>query len=215
MTATRLFLGGTFDPVHTGHMRLALECQAQLQAELYFVPCKAPVHKAEPQIATEHRLRMLELAVEELNRVSYSTSFALEPCELSRAQPSYSTATLAYLRTLYPHDTLVWIIGMDSWLGLNQWHQWQNLTEHANLLVVNRPGFEAGQGLAPEQAQWLEGKVTTVDALPKAGAVCFVQTSPMAVASSHLRNLVSRGQSSAFLVCEPVRHYMQTHQLYR
>ena len=135
------YFGGTFNPVHIGHARLALECQASMNAPFHFVPCANPPLKAQPQVSAEQRLAMLELLVNELNAFE-EPRFDIEPWELNQEGRSYTVRTLKYLRETYPTRPLAWVIGMDSFAELHRWHQWQELCDLANLVVFNRPGHK-------------------------------------------------------------------------
>lgn len=208
----RLYLGGTFNPVHLGHMRLALECRAQFKlARLAFVPARVPPHKKTPKISNQYRLDMLAMAVLELNAIA-GDYFEMNTSEMERQGASYTVDTLAHLRKLYSNDTLVWIIGMDSWLSLNTWHNWRGLLDYGNLLVVNRPGFASD--VPQELADFATGKVFAPNELPVKGGIAFVNTTPMNIASSNIRQLVRQAHSPAFLVSEPVRQFINQHQLY-
>ncbi len=211
----RLFLGGTFNPVHIGHIRLALECQWQTGArQVDFVPCRLPPHKPEPGVSSRHRVNMLELAVDELNRLpGIDARFAVEQSELQRDGPSYTVDSLAHLRRLYPDESLSWIIGMDSLVQLEQWYNWQSLTDHANLLVVNRPGSDVPA--AGQLDWWLAQRRCAVEQLPVKGGVAFLTTTPLAVSSTAIRRQVYLHQSPAYLVTDVVRNYIATHYLYQ
>ena len=211
----RLFLGGTFNPVHIGHIRLALECQWRTGAShVHFVPCRLPPHKPEPSVSPRHRVNMLEQVAEELNQLPDTNArFAVDQNELQRDGPSYTVDSLAYLRRLYPDEPLSWIIGMDSLAQLEQWYNWQSLTDHANLLVVNRPGYDVpGAG---QLDWWLAQRRCDVEQLPIKGGVAFISTTPLAVSSTAIRRQVYSRQSPAYLVTDVVRDYIATHHLYQ
>ncbi len=209
---TRLFLGGTFNPIHIGHLRMALAACEQCSAHgVTFVPLRQPPHKTAPVISDAHRLAMLKLAVGELNTLSVG-QFEIATLELERTGPSYTVDTLAALRAQYPSDRLAWVIGQDSWANLHTWHQWQRLLEFANLVVVNRPG--AADGFAPGVSA-VVGQPVAACALGASGAVAFVSMPPVSVASTDIRTAVQKGQTPAYLVCEPVRQYIHSEKLYR
>jgi nicotinate-nucleotide adenylyltransferase len=207
MANRTLYLGGTFNPVHIGHTRLALECYLHTGAEVVFVPCADPPHKAAPGITTAHRLAMLQLAIDELNAtVAGQGGFRLDLCELERSGLSYTFDTLHHLRRLDPYGVLVWVIGMDSLVNLNSWHRWRELTDLANLLVI-KP--EAG-----EVAQWLRERECAAEQFGARGGVAFLDTSPVSVSSSALRQQLALGVPGKYLVPEPVCAYIRSHQLY-
>jgi len=196
-------------------MRLALECQWQTGAtQVYFVPCRLPPHKPEPGTSPQHRVNMLELAAQALNALpDINACFSVEQNELQREGPSYTVDSLAYLRSLYPDETLSWIIGMDSLASLEQWYNWQCLTDHANLLVVNRPGYNVP--VSGQLDWWLAQRRCTIEQLPAQGGVAFLTTTPLAVSSTAIRRQVFLRQSPAYLVTDAVRDYIATHHLYQ
>lgn len=214
MAGARLFLGGTFNPVHVGHLRLALECGVQLRPESFsFLPCRLPPHKTAPSVSAQQRLHMLNLAVAELNEVAPWAQFQVDKSELEREGPSYTITTLETLRSLYPQNSLVWVIGMDSLANLDQWFCWRGLTEWANLLVINRPGW-----LRPESgpvAEWLENKVYPVTELGLKGRVAFMDTTALAISSTSIRHQLAAGISGHYLLADPVRQYIEQQGLYQ
>ena len=213
----RVFFGGTFNPIHIGHARLALECQQQLAAPLAFVPCGDPPHKAPPDVTAAQRLAMVRLVVDELNTVVDQPYFSVEPMEMELEQRSFTVVTLQNLRQRYPNVPLYWLIGMDSLVNLASWHRWQELTDWANLLVVNRPGWELPQ--AGAVAEWLKPRLEKAAKVRSQGSVAqgkvvLLQTTPLDIASSALRQQLCRADFGKFLLPESVRQYVAAHRLY-
>lgn len=205
-------LGGTFDPIHFGHLRPALELLEELRfEEIRFLPSSVPPHRAQPETATADRKAMVELAIEG------QPGFILETCELERDGPSYMVETLASLRQeLDAEMPLVLIMGMDAFVNLPQWHQWQRLTDHAHLLVTQRPGYEPQIEL--QLGEWLrERLVNEVDVLrgQPGGKVLFRQQVLLDISSTEIRERVSRGLSPRYLLPETVRDYIEAKGLYR
>ena len=128
-------LGGTFDPVHYGHLRTALELFQILNlAEIRFMPCQIPVHKDEVHADPKHRLAMLELAL------AGTPEFKVDHRELQRSTPSYMIETLISLRKEYPDTPLALIMGSDAFINLATWNSWQELTDYAHIVVAIRAG---------------------------------------------------------------------------
>lgn len=138
-TLTGVF-GGTFDPVHYGHLKPA---QAVMQAlhlsRVRFVPNRLPPHREQPWLSVEQRVALLELALQ-----SYS-GFVLDRCELGRNGPSYMIDTLISLKQAYPEETLCLILGQDAFNGFENWHRWQEVFQYCHLLITPRPGFGTKQ----------------------------------------------------------------------
>ena len=145
-------LGGTFDPIHHGHLRPALEVLEALGlAELRFVPCRIPAHRATPSVSAEQRLDLVRLATAE------QAGFVADDRELRRPGPSYMIDTLASLRTEFGDTPLVLIVGSDAFRELHTWRRWRELTDLAHIAIMRRPGPVAAaaagsvRGLAPDQ----------------------------------------------------------------
>jgi nicotinate-nucleotide adenylyltransferase len=134
--------GGTFNPVHYGHLRTALEVKELFELEqLRLIPCRVPPHRDEPEVPAHIRLQMLEAAV------SGTPGFSVDRRELDRAGPSYMVDTLHSLRSEIGNMPLLLFIGADAFGGLERWHQWQRLFDYAHIVVMTRPGY-AGLALS-------------------------------------------------------------------
>ena len=130
--------GGTFDPIHYGHLRTALELQATLDlAVVHFVPCANPPHRAAPMTDGALRLKMVRAAIRD------ERGFVADDRELVREGPSYTIDTLASFRAEFAAQALCLMVGMDAFLGLPQWHRWRELTTLAHIVVAHRPGWQA------------------------------------------------------------------------
>ena len=131
--------GGTFNPVHYGHLRTALEVnEIFVLDELRLLPCAQPVHRAEPEVSAIARLQMLQLAI-----ANYP-QFICDTRELERAGPSYMVDTLASIRAEIDDAPILLFIGTDAFNDLTAWHQWQALFDYAHIVVMTRPSFESG-----------------------------------------------------------------------
>lgn len=129
-------LGGTFDPIHQGHLGIAhaalLACQL---TEIRFIPCKQPLLKNQAHASTEQRLAMLSIACKPY------PNFVIDDREIKRDTPSYMVETLTSLRADYPTSALCLIIGIDAFIDLPQWYHWQQLIDLAHIIIPNRPSF--------------------------------------------------------------------------
>src|SRR5579884_1723014 len=130
--------GGTFDPIHYGHLRTAFELWQELRlAEVRFMPTGSPPHREQPLASAELRLRMVQAAVAD------QQAFVVDDREVRRTGISYSVDTLTELRGEYPDRSLCLLLGMDAFLGLPNWHRWRDLLDLAHVCVATRPGWKA------------------------------------------------------------------------
>ena len=131
-------LGGTFDPIHIGHLRMAVELRLAGFDEVRLIPNNVPPHREQPKASAQQRLAMVQLACESLAQQGVSGIIA-DDIELKRDQPSYSVATLEELKKQLPENTaLSWVIGDDAWESIHQWHRIDELLGLANLVIINR-----------------------------------------------------------------------------
>lgn len=202
-------LGGTFDPIHYGHLRAALEVMTHLGPdEVRFVPCRVPPHRRMPGAAAEHRLAMVELAVDG------QPGFAVDRRELDREGPSYSVDTLENLRAeTGAQRALCLVVGMDAFAGLPAWHRWQDILGLAHVVVVHRPGSpdlgEAGARVSPA----ITGDPGALHAGP-CGAVFFQPVTSLDISATAIRDMLNRGESPRYLLPDNVIDYIRTHRLY-
>ena len=203
-------LGGTFDPVHHGHLRVALELLELLQLDsVRLVPVGSPAHRSQPIASATQRLRMLEAAVADEPRL------AVDAREVERAGPSYTVETLASLREELPQASLSLVMGMDQFRVLHKWHRWTELCDFAHLCVVQRPGTDAPH--TPETAELLSERQVMDPRLlhtAKNGYV-FMGTVPVLdISSTNIRGLLERGMSPRFLLTERVMKIIDDECIY-
>jgi nicotinate-nucleotide adenylyltransferase len=203
--------GGTFNPVHYGHLRSARELVDTLPIEqLRFVPARQPPHREAPAVSAEDRAAMVELAIAD------EPGMICDRRELQRAGPSYSVDTLSSLRReLGEARPLAMIVGRDAVLGLKSWHRWPQLFDLAHLIVIARPGWDAvdRDGIA----ELLAGRAITVPELTAraAGGVLERTLAPQEISSTEVRALLQSGKSAADWVPGCVIDYIEAHGLYR
>lgn len=203
--------GGTFDPIHIAHLRMALELKQLCGIDdMRLLPAHIPPHRAQPHCSALQRADMLKLALSECPELSVDTR------ELDRDQPSYTVDTLSQLATEVADDVaLCWCVGGDSLVNLPSWHRWQDLFALANLVVAVRPGYHlpesgpmaeliAQHQVNPEQlGQYRRGKIV------------IAPTSLLDISATGIRAEISAGRSAQFLLSEPVRRYIDRNNLYR
>lgn len=208
-------LGGTFDPIHYGHLRVAEEVAEALGlAEVRFVPAARPPLRDPPVATAEQRAEMVRLAI------AGNPRFTLEPCELQRPGVSYTVDTLETLRRTLGSDAgLCLILGGDAAARLPAWSRWHRLGELAHLVLVNRPG----SGPVPDPAwppallqQWEARRCETAEELARtpAGRMLQMATTPLAISASSLRALLRAGRSPRYLLPDSVLDYIEINRLY-
>jgi nicotinate-nucleotide adenylyltransferase len=204
-------LGGTFNPIHFGHLRTAQELVQRLPIDcLRLVPARVPPHRAAPRVTAEHRAAMVELALAGEERI------VCDRRELRRDGPSYTVDTLASLRDeLGPTQSLAWIVGVDAAAGLADWYRWRDLFALAHLIVVARPG--ATLPASGAAARELQSRACSEAELTRgpAGGVWCCELTPQPVSSTQIRALLQSSGDVSKLVPEPVRAYIARHGLYR
>lgn len=208
-----LLFGGTFDPPHVGHLRMALEaCESLAPERCLWIPTGRPPHKAGPHLAGEARLALLQAALAELAQHS-ATPMSVDPLELADDGPRYTVDTLAALRQRWPDASLNWLVGMDSLAALHTWHRPLDILALANLIAAPRPGHDwPGTGPLAEE---LARRRTDVADLPSAGAVAQLPAPPLAVASSDLRTRLATGRNTAYLLSPAVATLINRRGYYR
>lgn len=202
--------GGTFDPVHHGHIQCALYVQQHCQlSQLRLMPSHLPPHRATPGVSAEHRARMVELAISDYPQLE------LETLELEQQRPSYTSDSLAQLKQRYHHHTLAFVIGMDSLCYLTQWHNWQQILQLSHLLVCQRPGYNPQQGDAPQLLQQY-GCDNLQQLHDKTAGHIFVLHNPQHnISATMLRQQLALPDSQPPAICETVLNYIRQHRLYQ
>jgi len=205
------FFGGTFDPIHLGHLRLALELKQQLALdEMHLLPCYMPPHRASPSVDAQQRLAMLQLALNDCAELRWDAR------ELRREKPSYTYDTLCELRAEFGVDaSLSWCMGMDSFATLDSWHRWQELIGLAHLVVVARPGWEmpvtgpVAELVAQHRAD--ANEICTA----AAGKLVILEQRLLPISATEIRAQIQAGESPQFLVPDAVWNYIRAQGLYR
>lgn len=203
-------LGGTFDPIHYGHLRPAQEVLRALDlSEIRIIPAANPPHRRAPLATAEQRLRMAELAVAEF------PGLRVDDRELRRGGPSYTVLTLESLRRELGAQPLCLLLGVDAFEGIETWHQWQRLPELAHFVVMTRPGWPPPA--ADVLPSWARGRLARVpDDLAQAGAgkIYFQAVTPQDISATRIREAIARGEPVDGLLPPAVLEYLRANRIY-
>ncbi len=203
--------GGTFDPVHIGHLRMALELKQQLGLDdMRLLPCHQPPHRDAPQVSSAQRSEMLRIALQDCPELQ------LDERELQRDKPSYTYDTLVELRAELGADvSLVLCMGEDAFAGLPKWYRWQELIQLAHIVVIARPGWRIPDaGDARELLSLCERDVKSLDKEP-AGSIVLQSLRLLPISATEIRQQIAAGNSAQFLVPDGVWNYINANGLYR
>lgn len=204
-------LGGTFDPVHFGHLRPALDVQQALGLdEVRLIPCHIPPHRPQPVADATQRLAMLEAAVRNY------PEFSLDLRELERDGPSWTFDTLTSLRAEPGSGGLCLLVGMDAFHGLPTWHRWHELIDLCHMVVMTRPGSEFH---AEGELEDFVGRHRVMDPAElenhAAGRILFQTVTQLEISATRIRTLLAQGENAGFLVPETVLEIIRREGLYR
>lgn len=210
-----LLFGGTFDPIHCGHLEVAKRIQEYFHFDdVLFLPCKSPVLKPQASASAEQRLTMLQLALE-IQNADYH--FSIDESELRRDSPSYMVTTLEEFRCKHPKPlALNLLIGMDTFFQLPQWYQWQRLLSLCNILIVSRPGFSIENAPAPLQTLLDNHLHADAWALKQHenGVIYCWNAGEFDLSSSGIRKMIADKASITGLVPDVVIEYIRRMRLY-
>ena len=200
--------GGTFDPVHYGHLRSALEAKEIFGLEeIRLIPSAHPPHRTSPRASATMRLEMLYLAVENMS------GFVVDTREIDRAGQSYMVITLESLRRDFPDRPLLLFIGTDAFNALNTWYQWQRLFDLAHVIVLTRPGYRIEDMDAFFTARQAKNKAEM--ARCSAGKLFFQVITQLDISATAIRSMIARGNSPRFLLPDAVIGYISEYRLYK
>lgn len=207
-----VFYGGTFDPVHCGHLAIARHARDYLGATVRLMPAADPPHRSVPGATASHRGRMLDLAV------AGERGLVVDRREFDRDTPSYTVDTLHGIRReLGPAAPVALLVGADSLVDLPQWRHWQTLFELAHFVVAPRPDVDLTQAMTPVLREFLAGRwVESVAALQAApgGRVLRLQQALRFESATEVRRRIAGAEPWRALVPGPVAAYIERHRLY-
>ncbi len=191
-------LGGTFDPIHFGHLRPALDVAEQLGLErIHLIPSARPPHRSEPQASPEQRLTMLQLAVKN------NPQFVVDDRELHREGISYTVDTLASLRQDFPECPLYLMLGTDAFSHIQTWHRWQELLELAHIVVMQRA--DEPLTMPDEMTAWYQQhQAKEGDENQLTGKIWLVHVTQLAISATDIREKISNNLNPQYLLPDAV-----------
>lgn len=207
-------LGGTFNPIHLGHLRAAEEIRQQFNlAKVIFIPSAIPPHKKDSYVIDPlHRLKMAGLAV------CGNDAYMVSDIEILRTGKSYTIDTLREMKKLYPDVDFSFIMGTDAFMEIHTWHKWTELFAECDFIVMNRPGTpKLTMKKMPEAVRndfkWRAGKKQFVHA--SGHKVSVTAVTAMDISSSAIRDMIKKGKSIRYLLPRRVMEYILENQLYQ
>jgi len=205
-------LGGTFNPIHFGHLRMAQELLDFLGlSEVRFIPSANPPHKTMPSVSAIQRAEMVRLAI------SDNPGFKLDLVELNRRGPSYTIETLEYLYLKYTQHAICLLMGMDAFMKINTWHRWQSLLNYCHIILVPRGLPQQLTQANLVTAGWFQASFTekfTDLTKQRNGLITSQQITSLDISSSMIRHLISDGKSIRYITPKSVIEYIHQHHLY-
>ncbi|HMY39763.1 MAG TPA: nicotinate (nicotinamide) nucleotide adenylyltransferase [Marinagarivorans sp.] len=211
-----LVYGGSFDPVHNGHVAAFWLAAHLLNAgEARLLPCFLSPLKSQVFTTPEQRCALLQLVVTGLNQRSSACLFSLDRREIEIDGPSFTCDTLAALRQEQGETRpIIWLLGDDAWRQLPQWRHWQRLTEFAHLLIAARPGVEAP--IEPAQTAWAAARQCALAqlGLSPSGGIAHMNNALLAISASHIRTQIQQGVRPLGLLPDAVEERIYQQGLY-
>jgi nicotinate-nucleotide adenylyltransferase len=203
--------GGTFDPIHFGHIEPVIEAAKQVNIEkIALMPCHIPTHKIVSKTSSHHRLEMVKLICQQY------PIFYPDDREIKRGIPTYSIDSIREFRQQHPKRSLCFFIGMDSLLTINKWYQWQELFGLCHFVVCQRPGHDTE--FSPEIVRLLQDRQVTDPSelhLTPSGKIYIAETIKIAISSTNLRQRLQANLPVDKLVPKSVINYIQQYKLYQ
>jgi len=209
MKPAKVLMGGTFDPIHCGHLRCAWEIAERLCRPVHLLPSKLPVHRGSPDSSAYHRWSMVQLAL------VGQQSLIADRTELDRETPSYTVQTLRDLRSKQPNTPLVFALGQDAFEGFTHWKCWQEIMQLTHLLVLSRPEVNpVYPDELKEQVRQREISDPISFESSLGGSIMFIPVTQLAISATQIRDQIKAGYSARFLVPDRVCDYIEQQALY-
>jgi nicotinate-nucleotide adenylyltransferase len=217
VTAPIGIFGGTFDPIHHGHLRLAQEALEQCNlGSIRFIPSGTPPHRAAPLVTAEQRLHMVQLAL------NSQPGFVVDEREVYRTDKCYSVDTFSALRAeLGAEQSLCLLLGSDAFLQLHTWHRWQQLFELAHIIVMQRPGQPLGNAIAQADEALRLQYQTRLAPSPRllhetaSGHIVVLDMPQLDISATDIRSRAAQNKNLRYLLPDAVAHYIQINKLYK
>lgn len=210
-------LGGTFNPIHTGHLKVAEEVQKRFRLnKILFIPSYIPPHKESTDIVSPpHRLRMVKLAI------SPYSQFASSSVEIEAKGRSYSIDTLKKMKENFPKAIIFFILGIDAFLEIDTWREYEKVLEQCYFIIVSRPGYRIEEASDTLPDEYMEGIVKIRDAeeikedLLLSYKIFLFPMESLDISSTEIRKKIREDRSIEGLVPKTVKEYIQKNKLYR
>jgi nicotinate-nucleotide adenylyltransferase len=205
--------GGTFDPVHYGHLRPALEILEAFElSQIRFIPCGQPPHREPPHASAAQRLAMLHLAIAGI------PGFITDAREIQRAGPSYMIDTLRSLQGELAGEHFCLILGMDAFAAFHTWHDWRSILQVCNLLVMHRPEFEPAHVIQNAELKQLVAENLLQDKSAfinsAAGKLMFYTVTQLDISSTRIRDVIKHHRSARYLLPDDVIALIEQDNIY-
>lgn len=203
-------LGGTFDPVHLGHLRMALELYDSLDlAKVHITPCFQPMHRKQPVASPEHRLAMVQCAV------AAEPALYADDREIKRQGPTYTIDTLLEMRTEMPDTPLCILLGIDAFLGFTSWHRWKEILQLAHIIVAHRPHYHLP--LAGNISELIKAHIQNEIAFIHAhlaGGILLRPITALEISATDIRKQIAMRRNPRYLLPDSVYDYIKQHNIY-
>ena len=203
-------LGGTFDPIHLGHLRLAIELHDSLGlSKVHIIPCYRPVHRKLPVASPEQRLAMVECAVRD------EPTLIADAREIRRKDPSYMIDTVLEMRAEMPDNPLCLLVGIDAFLGFPSWHRWKEIMGEVHIVVAHRPQYQLPEtgviaDLLKERLQQDPAYIHE----HKAGKILLRPITQLEISASDIRKQIAMGRNPRYLLPDRVFEYIKQNGTY-
>ncbi len=205
--------GGTFDPVHFGHLRPAVDVYTELGlSEIRFIPAGIPAHREQPVASKAQRCQMLLLATENIAGMS------VDDREINRDGPSYMIDTIRSLQSDFPDEKFCLIVGMDAFIGFESWREWQAIVGLINIVITYRPNFDIDSITESELKKYIRGAETKNkdEFLTGSFGHCyFCPVTQLDISATRIRELARQGSKLNFLLPDAVVDYLQQERIYQ